>query len=145
MSDMEIIKALECCIGDKDGKDCVCCPLYAIDECQDNLNIAVLDLIDDQKAELIKEQNKNSKLRNERNRLKAEIDRLRDVVEKTDNAYYRKVDEVRTAKANAITEFAENAKEELYEWVGADNSIPFYRIKKVIDTLVKEMVGDNNG
>ena len=45
-------------------------------------------------------------------------------------------------KTEAIKRFAENAKEELYDWVGADNSIPFYRIKKVIDNLVKEMVGE---
>ena len=44
-------------------------------------NIAYLcgdaaDLINRQKAELLKEKNKNSKLRNERNRLKAEIEQL---------------------------------------------------------------------
>lgn len=48
MTDSESANALECCI----------------------------DLIKRQQAEIIKEKNKNSKLRNERNRLKAEIERL---------------------------------------------------------------------
>ena len=52
MTDAEIITALDCCIGDTDGKDCVGCPLYEIDECQDTLNLAALDTINRQKAEI---------------------------------------------------------------------------------------------
>lgn len=44
-----------------------------------------------------------------------------------------------TAKAEAYKECIENAKEELYEWVGADNSIPYTRIKKVLNNLLKEL------
>ena len=45
LTDSEIVKALECCIGDTDGKDCFGCPLYEIDDCQAHLNLAALDLI----------------------------------------------------------------------------------------------------
>ena len=47
-------------------------------------------------------------------------------------------------KAEAYKEFAERAKEELYDWVGADNSIRYPRIKRVLDNLLKELVGDDN-
>ena len=52
MTDNEIIIALECCIGDTDGKDCFGCPLYEIDDCQAHLNLAALDLINRQKSEI---------------------------------------------------------------------------------------------
>ena len=79
------------------------------------------------------------------NRQKAEIERL--LTENHSLAIVQEgfKDMYKIVQSNAIKEFAENAKEELYEWVGADNSIPFSRIKKVIDNLVKEMVGDGDG
>ena len=52
MTDNDIVKALECCIGDTDGKDCFGCPLYEIDDCQAHLNLAALDLINSQQAEI---------------------------------------------------------------------------------------------
>ena len=76
------------------------------------------------------------------NRQKAEIERLRDVVEKTDNAYYQKVDEVRIAKANAIKEFAELIKQ---NHGALFNTIYSRRFGEIIDNLAKEMVGDDNG
>lgn len=42
-------------------------------------------------------------------------------------------------KAEAFKEFTEKAKEELAEWVGADNSIAYSRIKTVLDNLVEEV------
>ena len=77
------------------------------------------------------------------NRQKAEIERLCAVVDKTDAAYYRKVDEVRIAKAEAIKEFAERLKEKFL----CDEQIVGMAWVNAIahtDILVKEMVGDSN-
>ena len=115
MTDNEIIKALECCIGDTDGKDCFGCPLYEIDDCQAHLNLAALDLI---------------------NRQKSEIERLRYNLEAV-------LDE-RADHSEAIKEFAERLKEKYLDdekivnmaWVNAIEHI---------DNLLKELVGDNCG
>lgn len=52
MSETEILCCLVDCIGDADGKNCIDCPLYAIDECQDFLNRDIMKLIKRQKAEI---------------------------------------------------------------------------------------------
>ena len=144
LTDKEIVKGLECCIGDTDGKDCFGCPLYEIDDCQAHLNLAALDLINRQKAEIFKEKNKNSKLRNERNHLKTEIERLtserdamhQDVIVAEEYAW-----QCKTAKIEAIKEFAERVKLEFYYQF--DELIPSIMADK-IDNLVKEMESDNN-
>lgn len=74
MTDNEIIKALQMCTN---YVSCAKCPLAAKSDCRDIMLEQSLDLINRQKAEIIKEQNKNSKLRNERNRQKAEIETLK--------------------------------------------------------------------
>lgn len=51
----------------------------------------------------------------------------------------------RNLKAEAYKECIEKAKEELCDWVGADNSISYSRITRVLDNLLKEMEGELNG
>ena len=71
LTDSEIIKALEYCL--KNGYDkCEKCQYYGTVTCTTELLSDALDLINRLQAQLFKEQNKNSKLRNERNRLQAE-------------------------------------------------------------------------
>lgn len=75
LTDNEIIKALECCSSGSYGCENGC-PLDK--ECDspirggEKIMKSALDLINRLQAKVIKEQNKNSKLRNERNRLQAE-------------------------------------------------------------------------
>ena len=120
LTDNEIIEALECCADWCGAISCWDCPLkdtgcIHFDKLKD-----VLDLI---------------------NRQKAEIERLERLLDKADKDY------TRCAKRffkEGVKEFAENAKDELYDWVGAGKSISYSRITKVIDNLVKEMVGEEN-
>ena len=130
MTDNKIIKALECCGID----NCDECPCY-IEEwgCAKNLQLMALDLINRQKSQILKEQNKNSKLRNERNRQKAEIERLKG----NNNAIMQTMADVHT---EAIKEFAERLKERA-EAHYFDNYCYAVSIEE-IDNLVKEMVGE---
>ena len=144
LTDSEIIKALECCIGDTDGKDCVSCPLYAIDECQDELNLAALDLINRQEAE-IESLIKLNKLESEidvRN-YKAEHERLEKALRQTltdiREAKVLVANDIKTAKAEAYKEFAERLKETFPEidWLRSTQ-----RISEDIDNILKEMIGE---
>ena len=124
MTDNEIIKALECCKCD----DCDNCP-NDFGNCYANLAGYALDLI---------------------NRQKAEIERLVGVIDKTDAAYFQKVDEVKRAKAEAVKEFAERLKDrKSVFYVDSPYGDYFDGISAVsigeINALIKEMVGDNNG
>ena len=143
MTDKEIIKAFDCCIGDTDGKDCFGCPLYEIDDCQAHLNLDALDLINRQKAEIEQQKAKCVKcgekttktilnlqeLLAEKN---ADIDMLNNnisiMVATMSNS-------TKDTKAEAYKEFAEKLKKEL--------SFGKYIQSDQIDNLLKEMVGDN--
>ena len=81
LTDKEIVKALELC-----GSEYEChngCPYYNNGQfkCRDlSIYRDALDLINRLQAKAIKEQNKNSKLRNERNRLQAQNKDLAETV-----------------------------------------------------------------
>ena len=45
MTEIEILRCLVDCIGDEDGKNCLDCPLYAIDDCLDLLYRDIVKLI----------------------------------------------------------------------------------------------------
>ena len=115
MTDAEIVKALECCSGDAEEKYCFSCPLYAIDDCQNELNLSALDLINRQKAEIEKRDKSFIEL--------IEVARLWE--KKYENA-----------RVKAIKEFAERLK--------TTNGTMDKRIVSVerIDNLVREMVDD---
>ena len=92
----------------------------------------VIDLINRDEAENTELLEKIKKLQDEYRWLDQESDILAADVN-TLNHF------LETAKAEAYKRCIENAKEELYEWVGADDSIPYTRIKRVLDNLLKEM------
>ena len=131
MTDNEIIKALECCAY---NSVCDGCPLreFCKTAKPSEFYKLIIDLI---------------------NRQKAEIERLVGVIDKTDAAYFQKVDEVKRAKAEAIKEFAERlkgkAETETYDELNPSGKMFHYEYRYVdiedIDTVYKEMVGDNNG
>ena len=121
MTDDKIIKALECCLCD--NSECLQCQnkeLCRI-EC-DELATKTIDLITRQQAE-------NETLKTLNGRLVVLGDRFRS--------------ELKTAKAEAYKEFAERLKNEInirttYSREQDKN------VMRMIDNLVKEMVGENN-
>jgi FtsZ-binding cell division protein ZapB len=127
LTDSEIIKVLECC-SKPVGENCKECPLHLTDCLKVNIDELALDLIN--RLQLDNERLKNEVFAKEQECI--DMQEQRDSVES----------HLETAKAEAYKECIENAKEELYEWVGADSSIPYSRIKKVLDNLLKEKVGE---
>ena len=97
LTDSEIVKALECCFMEQ---QCNYCPLYKEHsaDCLDTVLKNALDLINRLQAKAIKEQNKNSKLRNERNRLQAQNKDLAETVHNLTiekDALFDKVEELK--------------------------------------------------
>ena len=112
MSDNEIVKALECCIGGKSCKDCPCYVDFNNANCGQALKGAI-DLIGGQKAEIAK--------------LKAENELLLDEVK-------MEVENRTKAKTEAVKEFAERLKQELFVCSGRYDT----KYKRCIDNLLKE-------
>lgn len=132
MTDAEIIKALEVCVGIHN--DCEDCPLLehsqATDECMTELMSNALDLINRQKAD----------------------------IEKLKKGWKADVIETKNTKAEAIKEFAERLKEQAknmeYKANTTRKTMPIVEVKdhvhwvlheviiETIDNLVKEMAGD---
>lgn len=134
MTDKEIKKALECCV---EGK-CQLCPLYDNDTIADNCPTGVLrlcrDLINRKQAE---NENLNIELqamRNAANSYKAEVERCKGVIKMLE-------ENVKTAKSEAIKEFAERLKDMTI--LSTLNTIGAKMVEIAdIDNLVKETVSD---
>ena len=123
----------------------------------------VLDLINRLQAKAIKEQNKNSKLRNERNRLQAQNKDLAETVHNLTiekDALFDKVEELKAEierlktnlnveLENFATEYDNKIKSEAYkEFSERVKKLPYYpsytNLHKAVDNLLKELVGKNN-
>ena len=117
MTDNEIIKAVECCLAKENCEviSCEKCPLEKQYECMDIMFHQTLDLINRQKAEI--EKYKSGMIAN------AEVVKTL-------------INELKTAKSEAIKEFAERLKRERLVDRG-------YEIlhEGTIGNLVKEMTG----
>ena len=165
LEDNEIKKSLKCCREE----DCYGCPYLFKDECTNYLTGDALDLINRQKAEiekcvntLCKKEDMMQLIAEERQQYydelqtaRAEIERLNKEISTFDvfyfcsysgceavsnecwetcpNSVYNKT------RAEAIKEFAERLKKEMYAERGF-SVCP----DDTIDNLVKEMVGENN-
>ena len=130
-----------------------------------------LDFINRLQAKAIKEQNKNSKLRNERNRLQAQNKDLAETVHNLTiekDALFDKAEELKAEieglktnlnvelenfateydnkiKVEAHKEFVEKAKEFMHNKFKALDEYEFeYITERDIDNLLKELVGDEN-
>ena len=150
MTDNEIIKALKSEIHLAEYIDSDYCG--AVDKV---LIQSAINSINRLQAKVIKEQNKNSKLRNERNRLQAEIERLKECP-KCVYEYDGEITEycvqgpcpnfktVEQIKAEAYKEFAERLKEYAY----LDNGITGFQDMVVdlsdIENIADEMAGEDN-
>lgn len=78
------------------------------------------------------------------NRKKAEIERLRSMNRAKLATIHDLKIELKTAKSEAIKEFAERLKKDLFYKCGDLNYTETCDTRRLIDNLVKEMVGDNN-
>lgn len=112
-----IIKALECCNSNERGSCLNKCPYYKHSAtCTQSMIVDTLDLI---------------------NRQKTEIERLQKAIEVQNIMIEQQDYKLKTAKAEAINEFAEGFKNLTASyWLDNIN-------KGHIDNLVKEMVGDD--
>lgn len=168
LTDSEIVKALEDALYRIKGAEHLIVPKEGVDNLCNGLENA-LDLINRLQAKAIKEQNKNSKLRNERNRLQAQNKDLAETVHNLTiekDALFDKAEELKAEierlktnlnvelenfateydnkiKAEAYKEFAEKAKEFMHNKFKALDEYEFeYITERDIDNLVKEMVGE---
>lgn len=119
MTDNEIIKALDCCSTDVRENTCPKCAFYKKHRCSTLMLNAVSDLINRQKAEIIRL--KGSVITNNI----MEIARIK-----------------KQAKSKAIKEFAERVKKSILPLLTAttlEEKDMVYRCLSIIDNLVKEM------
>lgn len=154
MTDAEIIKALECFAKDKDFNcsQCVGCAFetkgLCCENCSDSIAKASLDLINRQKAEIVRLKSMNQAkldmihdLRTDLETANAEIERLKKEISISQHLLsdaWRNI-EIKdkfceTARAEAIKEFAEKLK----------NKLQHRALFSVIDTInevLREMVG----
>ena len=159
MTDNEIIKGLECCVG----ADTYCgdCPYNGTD-CKWERD--VLDLINRQKAEVdgLKERDETAeKIIREQGgtilSLQDEVSRLNDMLEhRLDESNNKTIEivklhhEIQCAKAEAIKEFAERLDNASYitEYIPSSTGDTI-KIRHItmnqVRSIMKEMVGDNNG
>lgn len=111
----------------------------------DNINREKNDQIEYLSVRLRKEENKNSKLRNERNRLKAEIEDIKKSYE-----IYEESSGLKWAKSEAINKFAERLTDRIADAMDRSHDNPNgsnYDLTDVFDTihnLVKEMTEGSN-
>lgn len=116
MTDNEIIKALECCLGIK-GR-CIDCPVYKNEHCTDDLHDNALNLIISQKAEIEALQMDNKQLQSDVINANQNWDHIKGLweceKEKVESAKQKVIcacKMLKTAKSEAIKEFAERLKE----------------------------------
>lgn len=142
MSDNEIVKALECCYTTENPWENPCknCPLCDVEECNDVLMAEyVKDLINRLQAKVIKEQNKNSKLRNERNRLQAQN---KDLAETVHNLAIEK--DALFDKAEELKAEVERLKEFIVETRRCDKEIKAEAYKEFAELLCDGRVANDN-
>ena len=136
MIDNEIIKALECCLKGCNAEGCDDCPLYEkVEDCEIEIPIIALDLINRQKAEIERLKEVNAGLA---------LGLLYNVVN-NDPVLRKEITAV--AKSEAIREFAEKMKSTLSRLEANLSNSAYKYVPLVIDNLVKEMTeeNENNG
>ena len=133
MTDNDIKKALELC-ATLDSGNCKKCPCREI--CKENdgtLTKSILDLINRQKAKIEALQMDNKQLQSD---VKGLWECEKEKVESAKQKVICACKMLKTAKSEAIKEFADRLKEKLQWDVEFDNKLVF---ESDIDNLVKEM------
>lgn len=121
MNDEEIIKVLECCTEDE---DCSHCPsIKEMPYCSNDIMVGALNLI---------------------KRQQMEIERLKNEIQITKDAYTMLQTKNEIIKFEAIKEFAERLKEKSFQSFGNYGITRDVVEVSDIDNLVKEMESDDN-
>lgn len=144
-TDEEIIKALECCLITTTKKACIECPFNKQKLCDKDqwaLEKYAIGLINRQKSEIerLKTENKiyieaNQVIGHQRDQRDKEIDELQKQIDGLDVRENK-------IKAEAYKEFAEKLKKDLFYKCGDINYSETCDFRKLIDNLLKEMVGE---
>ena len=141
MKDNEIIKALECVIGnDVNCSECTYQKVLPFPSCRMMCARNALDLINRQKEKIKEFYEKLVIRRGLIDYQKAEIEQWKEEANKYQNLWCIAVDDIEKVKSEAIKEFAERLKKEA--------TSTFYEERKYVDTedidnLVKEMEDKN--
>ena len=106
MTDNEIIKALECCTKTEFISDCAKCEMFAFD-CKDILIENAIDLINRQKAEVERLEDKIFVLENDLEKAENLIDALGNDIDIKLNYIYDLEEKIETVESEAIKEFCE--------------------------------------
>ena len=147
MTDNEIIKALECCTKTEFISDCAKCEMFAFD-CKDILIENAIDLINRQKAEVERLEDKIFVLENDLEKAENLSDALGNDIDIKLNYIYDLEEKIETVESEAIKEFANRFAKELSEFDMSSVGLPDYdrgykdcmtNIEDTIDNLVKEM------
>lgn len=150
MTDNEIIKALECCKND--GIICFECPYKKTNGCMEKLSADALDLITRQQAEIENLKVENQSLRGAAHSLKMHYEEAQSEINKLNaenmltmsernafrNSFYELSKQLKTAKSEAVKEYAEKLKGKTFTHKNFGKLI----FADDIDDLVKEMVGE---
>ena len=140
MTDEQIIKALECCFTNDFGKTtCNKCAFYtATAKCMDDMQNAVIDLINRQKAEKERLEDENYTLKNKIEIRDNLIEQLGSDIDIKYNTIYTMREKLKNLKSEAIKDFAKRLKKHNFvDNLSLDGKETVY--VDDIDNLVKEM------
>ena len=143
MTDNEIMKALECCTKTEFISDCAKCEMFAFD-CKDILIENALDLINRQKAEVERLEDKIFVLENDLEKAENLSDALGNDIDIKLNYIYDLEEKIETVESEAIKECLEKVKNYIKTHCNPYGKPDFdydtsIKILNFIDNLVKEM------
>ena len=125
---------MECLFWCVDCRKCPYSPRYEFPLCQRRVAKDMRDLITRQQADIEKLNAKNMLTISERNAFRT--------------SFYDVLKQLKTAKSEAVKEFVDRLKEVSSEMIMCDNGTPIsisYSISsKKLDSILKEMVGEEN-
>ena len=148
MNDNDIIKAIEHCLSRAECYDCPGNPhIGNYGYCTDNLLRNALDLINRQKAEIERLKAENKTAQTERDQWYAEYHSVKFDLKQSkmyENSAHKLAEDYiakfRTARAEAIKEFAERLKNKSdYCYLGNIDSLAYRILEKDLNALVKGM------
>ena len=149
MTDNEIIKALECCLKGCNAEGCDDCPLYEkVEDCEIEIPIIALDLINRQKAKISELQSEATILTQANEHLQELCKEERAKVSATKQKLIEAFTKLKFAKSEAIREFAERLKAKSFirenGFEANEDRFRAFVVVCEIDNLVKEMTEESN-
>ena len=144
MTDNEIIKALECCLKGCNAEGCDDCPLYEkVEDCEIEIPIIALDLINRQKAEIEKLQSDQYAI----DKFARDLCKERMLKGKAIADFEDLQDYIKKEKTEAIREFVKQHKEIMRGFLCNDSTdfmMKWCEYETATDNLVKETTEESN-